>query len=434
MVILLAPYLTGKIAETQTHNIVNQLNSTLQLDNRLEQSGHTEILSYQRNFYNSQVSYQVKLSPQYSAFFDNSEQVEFSCDVDHNVISVDYLCNVTNNPFYSNLISTYFKGDDPISISGNVNAFGDFKGGLTIEQIDNLKLQDDGEISIAKTQFNVNTDKTLSNYNISGGTNKLSFKTSTESVLVDNLVLTGDLKEIDGGLFTGDFNFSIANTVLKDINNTVSIQGLNTTGIADLNGDNMDSETAVKIDKITLANAPYEVAENLNLMLTVNGVNKEALVEYQALSQKLQQQMLNENQSTEIGLADIGPVLERMLDKGFNLNFGLSGKLDNNENAFSFDLELLQSITMDDIIALAYAPLETLDKLDISIASQFHENTVNADPKLAASVINSPLFEKSNNEYLMDMKIGPKIELNGTTLTIEELSAIITAAAMQQVQ
>ena len=144
--------------------------------------------------------------------------------------------------------------------------------------------------------------------------------------------------------------------------------------------------------------------------------------------------MLNENQSTEIGLADIGPVLERMLDKGFNLNFGLSGKLDNNENAFSFDLELLQSITMDDIIALAYAPLETLDKLDISIASQFHENTVNADPKLAASVINSPLFEKSNNEYLMDMKIGPKIELNGTTLTIEELSAIITAAAMQQVQ
>ena len=425
-VLLGAPYVTGKVAASQIDNIVAQLNQNPQ------QNGTTEILSYQRGFFSSKSSYRYQLPLQLRALLKNSDGIEVECDIDHGVISIDYQCNFADNPEYADFIAANFNGDDPISMFGKVTALGGFDSNITIAEINDFRIEEGASLDVSKTEFSVKTDKNLNHYDISGSTKNLSIKSGTESMIIGDLIIDGSLSPVEGDLVIGDFSFAVDKVDLINLESTVNIKGLKTNAIAELNGSNLDSKTEISIKAMTLANAPFETAENLDFLATVNGVNKEALIEYQAYTKRIQTQLLNQElTAAEVNPMEVIPILEKILSEGFNASIDLSGELDNKDNSFKLDLELLESVKMNDFMALVYAPQEMLNKLDVSIVSNFNKETVEADPKLAASVVGSPLFEESGDDYQMNIKLGSQVELNGQASSLDQLLTLMSATALQ---
>lgn len=426
-ILLAAPYVSGKVAETQIHALVSQVPI---------ENGKTEILSYDRRFFSADSTYRYTLPLQYKALFKDLESIDLECAIDHGITGITYDCHVINNQTYSDFISEHLDGNDPIALVGAANAFGMIKNTITIDEVKDFELDSEsGLINIADTELTVITDKNLSAYTIEGGTKNFSVVAGAENVNIQNVFLNGDLSRLEQSLFSGDFSFTIDDIELNDGTNEIQISDLSTNTSASEKGKNLDSITEMSIGTMTLANSSFNVADDLQFTARVIGVDKDALIEYQAFSQKLQSQFLDANNTTPtVDPMEMVPIIEKMLTKDFKLGFDLSGQLDNKASSASFDLSLLDLITMSDAMALAYAPQDTLNKLNISLTTSFNQETVQKDPKLAASVINSLLFESSNNEYKMDLKVGPKIELNGNTMTIEELSTIMTNAATPQVQ
>ena len=427
VVLLAAPYVTGKVAETQIHRLVEQLNqSSLQ-------NGSSEIVSYDRSYFKSRSEYRYMLPIQYRSLLNGVESIDYQCDIDHGVIGIGYHCSVSNTQQYTDFINEYFEGRDPFSMFGVVNAFGGLSHTIAVEEVKDLKLGQDGsQINIAKTEVTIDTNKDLSRYDIHGDMASLTLTSANESMNIDKVLLGGDITSLQDGLFIGDLNFSINSMALSDSENTVNIEGLETFTSADQDDDKLDSTTQVAINKMTLANAPFEIADDLKFSLAVNDVSIDALLDYQAYTRKIQNQLLNSQENIPaVDPMEVVPIIERMLAKGFNIEFDLSGKLDEKSNSASFTLELIDSLNMSDAMALAYAPQETLNKLKLNIATKFNSDTVNADPKLAATVLNSPLFEQSSEEYLMNLNLGKESNLNGQSMTIQELQTLMMSSVIQ---
>lgn len=425
LILLGAPYITGKIAESEIHNIVDNLNLSSQ------KNGTNEILSYERSAYSTQSLFRYTPTPLHKAFLGNLESIDYQCKLDHGIVGIDYDCSVINNEQYTAFLNQYFGGNDPVSMFGSVSAFGGLTSTLSIDEINELNLDENiATISLAKTEININTDKDQTHYDVTGGTNSLNYVSGTESVSLNDVTLGGDLSKIAGGLFVGDFDFSIANVQLDGIENTININGLTTNSSAKENGENLDSKTAISIDQMTLANSPFKTIDDTNFIAEINGVNTQAMIEYQAFASKLQAQMLSADQTTPApDPMQMVPIIERMLVEGFNITLGLSGKLDDKLNTFKFDLGLLDSFTMNDAMALAYAPQEALNKLTVSVSSKLDEDTVNSDANLKTSIENNPLFKQSKNNYSLDLILGQENKLNGDQISIEELQMLLMSSA-----
>ncbi len=422
-----APILTGKIADTQIHTLIKQLNTDP------IQNGSNEILSYDRGLFSTTSLYRYTPPIQYASLLTQGF-LDYQCDIDHGVISIDYFCNIVNNVEYTNFINESLNGKDPLSMNGKVSAFNGLTNTLSVDEINDLQLQGDNtSLSFAKTEITITTDKNLSNYAIHGESPRFKLTSGTESMSIDQIELGGDIEALEGGLYTGDINLTIDNVELADVDKRVAIQGFKSTTRADQNDGNIDSRTNVSINHMTLANSPFNILEDLAFELSVNGLNKQALIDYQAFSKKLQNQMLNANTpSSDINPMEMVPVIESMLVKDFNIGFNLSGDLDSRSNSSKLSINLLESLAMTDAMAMVYAPQETLNKLNISFINSFHAETVNADPKLAASVLNSPLFEQSSDRYNMTIKLGSENQLNGEPISIEELQALVMTSVQQQ--
>ena len=151
-----APYLTGLIAERDTRDLANTFNADARY-------GEIAIVSYERGIRSSRVEYEYKLPEYLQDLSKDSDIVEYSCDYSHGIIGIAYNCNFNSNPMYQTILDTFFAGEDPLSITGSISAFGSFDQTIEFKEI-NHTMEDGAAIKLAPGKIVVRSDSNFEDY------------------------------------------------------------------------------------------------------------------------------------------------------------------------------------------------------------------------------------------------------------------------------
>ncbi len=428
IVIFGAPYLTGKVAESETRKLVDVLNQS-----PLEY-GSTEILSYERGFRSTKSSFRYTL-PSMLSNFGGTQPVNYSCNSKHGITGIDYSCKLIDNEAYTEFVNNSLGGKDPVSMSGSASLFGGLEHTLTIDAIEDFQASDSA-IDLTKTEITVQTNKALSSYKLSGHSDGFSILQGTDLISVGKLRLSGDLEKSDNGLYIGDTQFNVTNLTSKMGNKTLELNKLEVKTETEENGDNIDSSMSMHVEQISTAASPFESIEDVNLEFSINGVNTAAFVEYQTFSQELQREFLTAMESDqepnfdpEKGL-EIIPILEKMLNADLIFDSALSIKLNGEPNTAKLKVGLLEAVTLEEMQMLAVAPEQMLKKFDVQLKASLDKGLVDTQPMLA-SVGQSPIFEPASSAYQTELSLGKEIKLNDKAMTLEELQTLIMTGAVQ---
>ena len=113
-----APYLSGKIAETQTLKWVDAINRESKL------YGDLDVLSYHREFASSRAKYAYTPPLLLAKILQSNDAIEYSCDSQHGVWGVDFACQLERAGAYTEFVEQQLAGVDPLSMHGSLSAFG----------------------------------------------------------------------------------------------------------------------------------------------------------------------------------------------------------------------------------------------------------------------------------------------------------------------
>ena len=146
-----APFITGKIAETETRKLVDNINQNA------EQSGNIDILSYERSMRSTNARYQYTPPAHFAALFPGHADIVLNCDSSHGITGIDYQCKFEGESSYSKFVATELDGKDPISIYGSVSAFGGLSQTIEVSEVKDFNL-DGGTLTIPNANITIGSD------------------------------------------------------------------------------------------------------------------------------------------------------------------------------------------------------------------------------------------------------------------------------------
>jgi len=420
--IFCVPYVTGKVAESETRRFIDQINQSR------SEYGATEIVAYKRGFRTTEASYRYTL-PTVSSGLNEVGSIEYNCQSRHGITEISFSCKLTGDNDYSKFVDENLDGKDPLSMTGSVSIFGKIDQRFAIDAIQGLSL-DSGVFDITKTELRISTDNELSHYQMSGNSGGVTISRGAEQMTLGRVKVEGDLNESKEGLLLGDVQLNIAGLTTKEGNETFEINGLDIATSAAKNGINTDSTLSMSVDNVSAKSSPFTSIQNVDLTLIMNGINTAALVEYQEFAKRLQQDMLASLESDEqpnAGIArsmEVVPIIEKILSSEVLLEAVLSVRLDQQPASASIKIELLEAINFDELQMLLTVPQQVLPKLDIKLRSNVAKELVESQAILENAIAQSPLFRSSAEEYSSELMLGKKNALNGNDISLDELQML----------
>lgn len=418
------PYLTGKIAESETQKIITNLNQSS------SEYGLTEIVSYERGMRSTKSKYRYTLPPTFATLVDRTEPIEYSCDSTHGITGIDFNCKFDGESDYSKFVAQNLDGKDPLSIYGSVSAFGGLSQTISFSEVKDLEVEGE-KLNLPNMKIEVSTDASMENFDINGASDAFSIDSEKGKLSLGKMSIGGDLNRLKSKLFTGDFKIDVASFDIKEDQVNSSFKNLSITTSTKENGDNLDSTVNFTTDEIAVTNEILKTIEDVGFSITANGLDIQALVEYQEFFSQMQQDMLasasNENQPQvdPMQMAALMPVIERMLKEGLHVSTDLKAKLNGEPSNFNLDLKLLEAITLAQLPAFMAQPDESLKKVDVSLGLALNKKLIDSQPMVAGMISQSPLISAAKNDYTIDLKLGEKIELNGKAMSFQELQILV---------
>lgn len=418
------PYYSGKVAESETRKMIANLNASS------TEYGSTEILSYERGARSTSAKYSYTLPATLAGLIDRTDPIEYSCDSAHGITGIDYTCKFDGDSDYSKFVTEKLGGTDPLSIYGSVSAFGGFTQTIALSEIKDLEV--DGEtINIPNMNIEVATDADMGQFDVSGGSDPFSMDADGGKLSLGKMTLGGDLNRLEGNLMTGDFKIDLASFDLQGPQGNSSLKNLSVTTETKENGENLDSAVNFAVDEMTVPGEMLKTIEDVTFNLTANGVDTQAMVEYQEFATQMQRDVLaslesGEQQETDpMQMAALMPILERMLKQGLHIKTDLNAKLNGEPNTFDLDLKLLESMTIAQLPAFMTQPDEALKKVDVSFGVALDKKLIDSQPMVSGMVAQSPLVDAASDDYKISLKLGEKIELNGKAMSFQELQMLV---------
>lgn len=422
-----APYFTGKVAETETLKMVDVITQ------EPSRYGHLEVISYDRGFRSTYAQYRFTPPAILASILQSTEAIDYSCESDHGLLGIDYLCRVEGNGPYATFVKEKMNGKDPFSIHGSVSAFGKITQTYELEAHKNIELE--GQmIDLPRALISIETNNDMTSFSFTGSSDTFQFADNEATLDVGNLQFKGNLTSIGAMLFTGPFELSLDKFNIKNKQESFALKQFSIATLNAENGDNMDNKAVVKIASIKTMNSLINSIENVVGAFELNGVDTKAFAEYQRASLDMQRQAMASFDAGQEPAVDpnmmlqLLPILESMLKPGLEMNFDLSAKLDGADNKFSLKSSLLEPLGFSDMAMFAINPEQILKKVDISLNTNLANSLIDADPMTSAIASQSPLLEKTSDAYKLKLAIGKKIELNGKTITFEELQRLTFAS------
>jgi len=427
VVILGAPYISGKVAESETHRLVEEINQSP------ANYGAIKILSYDRSFRITESTFRYML-PAALSMATKIQSIDYNCHSKHGITGINYSCGLIKKDAYKRFVDSNTGGRDPISITGSVSLFGSVHQTLKIDSIKNLE-SGPSTLNLANTELSVRTDRQLSSYDVSGHSDGITLLNGAERISIGAIQLKGTLDRSEAGLLVGDTYLDIASLMTKIGNETYTIEGLLVETNTLENGEYTDSKTSIAVDSVLTANAPFNSIDDLNLELDINGINTVAFMEYQDFYSQLQNEVLTSLESnTEPDIASdqaqqIIPILEKMLRPELLFDSKFSVRLNQKPAKINIIIDLLDSLTMEQMKTLAITPESLLEKFDIKVDITLNKELVDSTPMLANVIPKASVFETSKDNYTSKWRLSKQVQLNGEQLTLAELNAILMQAA-----
>lgn len=422
-----APYITGRVAETETLKMVE----VIKKDHR--NYGHLEVISYNRGLMSTDAQYRFTPPALLASILQSADPIEYGCESEHGILGIDYLCRIEGNGAYAAFVKESMNGKDPFSIHGSVSVFGNITQTYELEAIKNLALE--GQIiNLPKALMTIETNNDMSSFKFNGHSDAFQFEDDATSLDIGTLNVKGNLTSIGAMLFTGPFELSLDQFKVKNEQDSFTLKQFSIATLSTENGDNMDNKAAIKIDSFETINSPISRIENLDGVFELNGLDTKALSEYQRITLDIQQQAMaafEAGQEPSVDpnvMAQLLPIFQSMLKPGLEMNFDLSAKLDGADNKLSLKSSLLEKLGFADLAMFSINPDQILKKVDISLDTSLASSLIDTDPMISSIARQSPLVEKTNDAYKLNVAIGENIELNGKTITFEELQQLIFAS------
>ncbi len=428
-VVVGAPYLTGSLAESETRKMVDGFNQ------KPDEYGTTSIVSYERGYRSSKVSYEYQLPTALAAFAGSKQAYKYDCDYVHGMASVDFDCNIRANEAYKKFIDDNFAGDDPLQITGDMSAFGGLSQEIALKNISQT-LKDGTTLKFSPSKIVVESDAKLSVFDSTANFGELEISSKDGALNMGASSMDWTLKPTDLGLFEGDYSLSAGDISFVDQQQNTTIQGLNISGTSVERGDKMDSTMVMKVQSFDAKGQAGVALEDVTIAADVLGLNSEALVEYQNFAASMQAEVmagLEKSGEPEIDpnlMLELLPIIEKMLDKNLNIKLALSGKLMGKPNSMDIDLKLLEKTSFTQLSAFMFNPESVLQNMDIKLNSSLNKELIQSHPMAGPMIGSSPLFADDGDNFEAKIKLGAESQVNGKKVTFEELQGMVMSSMM----
>lgn len=412
-----APYLSGFIAERETRNLANALNE----DGRY---GQIDIVSYERGMRSSRVESEYTLPVYWQALLETSDPIKYACDYAHGMTGIVYNCDFKSNPAYQAVMDQYFAGEDPLSITGNISAFGGSDQTIELKALEQ-NLEDGVALKLAAVKVVIESDSGFKEHDGKARIGALEITSDDGSFTLTDSEISWDTSTAPSSLMLVDFEASVEDLGFTDQQQTLSMRGLTMSNALDEKNGRLASKFLLASKSVN--GAPVAI-EDFKMGLAITGLDSAALLEYQAFIENIQAEILasGEAQTPELSrLMPMLPILEKMLNKGLGVKLDLNVRLDDTPNSLEFDSRLLEKTTFSQLTAFMFDPESILQHFDIrlnaSLDAGLLDNKLGVGPILAAS----PLVVADGQTYKTSLKLGAQPELNGEPISIEELQMMV---------
>ena len=417
-----APYLSGFIAEKETRNMANTLNE----DGRY---GQIDIVSYERGMRSSRVESEYTLPAYWQALLETSDPIKYVCDYAHGMTGIVYNCDFKSNPAYEAVMDQYFAGDDPLSIKGNISAFGGFDQTIEFKALEQT-LEDGAAIQLAVVKVVLESDSGFKEHDGKARIGTLEIASTDGSFTLIDSEISWDTSTAPSGLMLVDFEASVENLGFTDQQQTLSMRGLTMSNALDEKSGKLASKFLLALESIN--GAPMAI-EDFKMRLDTAGLDSGALLEHQAFIENIQAEILESGEARPLELSHVMPmlpILEKMLNKGLGVKLDLNVRLDDTPNSLDFDCKLLEKTTFSQLTAFMFDPESILQHFDIRLSASLDagllDNKLGVGPILAASA----MVVADSQTYKTSLKLGAQPELNGERISIEGLQMMLTQGGM----
>ena len=420
-----APYLSGFIAERETRNLANTLNK----DGRY---GEFDIVAYERGMRSSRVEYEYKLPTYWQALSQTSDTVQYACDYEHGITGIVYHCDFKSDPVYQAMIDQYFAGEDSLSITGNISAFGGFDQTIELKALEQT-LEDGAAIQLAAVKVVIESDSGFKEHDGKARIGALEIASADDSFTLADSEISWGTSTAPSGVMLVDFEVGVESLGFVNQQQTLSMRGLKMGATLGEKSDKLASKFLLALESIN--GAPVAI-EDFKMRLDTAGLDSAAVLEYQALVENIQAEILKSLESGEAQTPELSramamlPILEKMLNKGLGVKLDLNVRLDDTPNSLDFDFKLLEKTTFSQLTAFMFEPESILKHFDIRLSASLDagllDNKLGVGPILAAS----PMVVADGQTYKTSLKLGAQPELNGEPISIEELQMILTRGGM----
>lgn len=401
------PYITGKVAQSETEKLVERMNQGNQ------KYGYSEIVKYERGFRSTQSSFKL-LFP-----LDGDElEVLYSCDGSHGVTSYAYECQIDSFGEYQAFVAEHLQGNDPLSLTGSVSAFGSINQKINIAPIENIEI--DGDTMSSEGGFvNFETNRELSEYKVDGDIGASKFSIDGAILNIASGKLNGDIEVADDGVQLGEFGL-VASGFIYSINSyTLEVENFQLDTATTGNGQNIEIDYTVKTQNIDIKSEKnFPSIKKAVINLSGEGFDRASI----AKLTKLVQEMSEQGDITPQQQAVLIPAAEGLLKKGLGLKLDVDVDFDKDKMTSVFDFKLIDDATITDLSAVLFNPESLLDKLSIESNTFLPDTLLAIDNTLATTVENNPMFNRKGNGFSSELVLKKdNMSLNGEKVTFEEL-------------
>ena len=417
-----APYLSGFIAERETRNLANTLNE----DGRY---GEFDIVAYERGMRSSRVEYEYKLPTYWQALSQTSDTVQYACDYKHGITGIVYHCDFKSNPAYQAVMDQYFAGEDPLSITGNISAFGGFDQTIELKALEQ-NLEDGAALKLVAVKVVIESDSGFREHDGKARIGALEITSTDGSFTLTDSEISWDTSTAPSGVMLVDFEAGVEDLGFTDQQQTLSMRGLTMSNALDEKNGKLASKFLLALESIN--GAPVAI-EDFKMRLDTAGLDSAAALEYQAFIENIQAEVLESGEAQPPELSRVMPmlpILEKMLNKGLGVKVNLKARLDDTPNSLELDSRLLEKTTFSQLTAFMFDPESILKHFDIRLSASLDAGLLDNKPGVGPILAASPLVVADGQTYKTSLKLGARPELNGEPISIEELQMMLTQGGL----
>lgn len=426
LVLLVMPFVTGKVAELATQDMAAQLSGDSSA------YGELDLLDYKRGYRSTSAKLEWRAPTQYESLF--SEPVVYLCNGHHGVLSFAYQCRAQNIPGYTAFVAEELGGLDPLTVGGEVSVLGETTHKLDLQPFS--MTNDNGEtINVNASAFDLMTDNSFNVFDLNGEFGGMSVIGGDGILTIEPILVDAATSINQHKLAIGDVELSATGAQLLskdggqvDVGEiTMSVKTTERDQFMAINSqfrvDEFSRSMGVQIEGEKDVNA----VEDLDLEFGISNIDMAKLAAFVQHVQKLSpldgKQALSTPQESTRNAQTLAilPAFEDLLIKGLVMHLGLRAEHEGSLITADLDWQLLQDLSLGDFVLLSVQPQAFFNKLDLKFSNQIPAKLIELSEAGKVSLAASQLYRKVDQHYLTKVRVSDKgIKLNGESVTAEE--------------